>query len=341
MVVVNSIPVTNPEYMILVGDIGGTNARFGLVRESDGVYGNPQDIHTYSASRYEGIYDSICEYLTLHPDVKLKKASLAVATAVQNDEIKFTNSGWSFSLSQLFQQLNLESIKVINDFTGLALSIPKLNPDQLIQITQGSVVSDGSIAVLGPGTGLGVSGLLYTNEGWMPVEGEGGHVTLGATTTRELVLFQKIWDRYGHISAERILSGNGIVEVYQSLCVIDGVTPEFSLPAQVSSQAINGSCPICSEVMDLFFGWLGVVAGNLALTLGAQGGVFIGGGIVPRMLELFENSSFRDRYYQKGRFSDYLRSIPVYVISAEYPALTGAACALDEIYNHLGVSYQN
>jgi glucokinase len=325
---------------VLVGDIGGTNARFGLVSETDdGAYNHPEDIRSYATSEYSTVYDAIADYLSQFTGIQVQKACLAIATPVRSQHIKMTNNGWTFSLTELSQRFSLDFVKLINDFTGLALSIPRLSTDDLLQVSDGVKVEDGTMAVLGAGTGLGVSGLLPSANGWMPIEGEGGHVTLGATTQREFDIFQKQWDRFGHMSAERLLSGKGICDIYQSICEIDNKPIKELMASEISALAISGDCETCKEVMDLFFGWLGIVSGNLALTLGAQGGVYIGGGIVPRLIDAFNSSSYLQRFEQKGRFSNYLKNIPVFVIMDKYPALTGAAYALDDIYSHLGVSH--
>lgn len=335
----NSEQKSQSTYRVLVGDIGGTNARFGLVSEvDDGSYNHPQEVQSFATSQYPEVYDAIADYLSQFPGVQIRKACLAIATPVRSEIIKMTNNGWTFSLAELCHRFDLEYVKLINDFTGLALSIPKLSSDQILQVSHGEKVRSGTIALLGAGTGFGVSGLIPSSDGWMPIEGEGGHVTLGATNPRELAIFQKQWERFGHMSAERLLSGMGICDIYQSICEIDGKPAQVLQADEITSLASTGDCAVCHEVMELFFGWLGVVAGNLALTLGAQGGVYIGGGIVPRLLDQFQQSSFIQRFAQKGRFTDYLKKIPVYVIIDKHPALTGAACALDDIYSHLGVS---
>jgi glucokinase len=328
------------KHRILVGDIGGTNARFAIVSElDDGSFNHPESIQSYSTSEYSTVYDAIAAYISQFPDIQIKKACLAIATPVRSENIKMTNNGWTFSLTELCQRFDLDFIKLINDFTGLALSIPRLSSDQLLQVCEGVKVKDATMAVLGAGTGLGVSGLVPSRDGWMPIEGEGGHVTIGATTQRELAIFQKQWERFGHMSAERLLSGTGICDIYQAICEIDNKPIQSLQASEITALAISGECDTCGEVMDLFFGWLGIIAGNLALTLGGQGGIYIGGGIVPRLIEAFKDSSFFQRFEQKGRFSNYLKNIPVFVIIDKHPALTGAACALNDIYSHLGVSH--
>ncbi len=322
-------------FTTLVGDIGGSNARFGLVAE-----GAPTPGHVAGSSidEHGSLADALDAYLQQFPDIRLRRACLAIATPIGGDTIRLTNSGWTFSIEQLRRRLHLDVLKVINDFTALALSIPGLSAEQLHQVGGGAPVANSAIAVIGPGTGLGVSGLVPTRGGWIPLEGEGGHVTIGATTHREFVLFRTLWDRFGHMSAERLLSGMAMADVYNTLCSLDGKRPEALSPQEITARATEGICSVCMEVMELFYGWLGLVSGNLALTLGARGGVYVGGGIVPRLLEPLQRSGFRRRFEERGRFCEYLKAIPVFVITAREPALNGAVLALDSSYDHIGIT---
>jgi glucokinase len=194
-------------------------------------------------------------------------------------------------------------------------------------------LADGALAVIGPGTGLGVSGLVADGRGgWRVIVGEGGHVTLPAATAREASLLAVLRERFGHVSAERALSGPGLVNLYDAACRLDGEAPEALLPAQVMARSEPGTAEHsvqCEEALRVFAALLGTVAGNVALTLGARGGVFIGGGIVPRLGARFATLPFRARFEDKGRFRGYLEAIPTWVITAESPALLGAARALD------------
>ena len=320
---------------IIVGDIGGTNARFGLVSAEEQSVSH---IRSLSIHQHDSIETAIRAYLADMPDINLTQASLAVATPIHGDIVQLTNSRWSFSATGLCQQLGIETLKVLNDFTALALSIPTLSSDQSHQVGEGQAIANSAIGVIGPGTGLGVSGLIPTANGWVPLTGEGGHVSIGSTTDREAALFQMLRQQFGHLSAERLLSGTGVVEVYKTLRTLDRQQTD-TLPAkEIAARAINNSCETCAEVMALFYGWLGVVAGNLALTLGAQGGIYIGGGIVPQLLGAFEQSTFRQRFEDRGRFSGYLKAIPTAVITEAHPTLTGAIHALAEQYNHIGMT---
>ena len=186
------------------------------------------------------------------------------------------------------------------------------------------------IAVIGPGTGLGVSGLIPAGEHWIPLQGEGGHVTLAVMNEREMAMVMQLHQRFSHVSAERVLSGPGLVNLYDALCAIEGIVPEVLTPPEVTRRAKEASCRICLETVNMFCALLGTMAGNLVLTLGALGGVYIGGGIAPSLGALFTSSPFRDRFEDKGRYADYLAAVPTHVIHSELPAFVGLAHAFED-----------
>jgi glucokinase len=203
-----------------------------------------------------------------------------------------------------------------------------LGPDERRQVSEGTAVEKAPIGLIGPGTGLGVSGLVWSGHHWIPLETEGGHVTFSACDEREWAIYRVLQRRFDHVSPERLLSGPGLVNLYTALAELEGWSAEDLVPADITDRALTGSCRHCVEVLELFCGMLGTAAGNLALTLGARGGVYIGGGIVPRLGDFFDRSAFRARFEAKGRFSDYLATIPSWVITAANPALRGVAAAL-------------
>ncbi|PIE00389.1 MAG: glucokinase [Thiothrix nivea] len=319
----------------LVMDIGGTNIRLGLLPEGSL---SPRHIVSYKVKSFPGLAEVVVEYLQQSPAHQLEEASVALAGPVDGDLLQLTNHGWQFSVAEIRQRFSLQRLKVINDFTALALSLPHLKPEQLVQFGGGTAADNGTIALLGPGTGLGVSGLVRTAAGFYPLSGEGGHVSLGARTARELAIFSVFRDQYGHMSAERLVSGTGITEFYQVICRLDGVVADELSAGQISVRAVDGRCPRCAEVMTLFCEWLGIVASNLALTMGAVGGVYIGGGIVPKLGDYFFNSGFRREFEDKGRFREYLQDIPVFVIQdGGQPALMGAAASFNPRFSRLGI----
>ena len=219
-------------------------------------------------------------------------------------------------------------MQIINDFTALALALPLLDPDERRAVGGGTAIEAAPIGLLGPGTGLGVSGLVWSGHSWIPLQSEGGHVTFSPVDDREWAVAQVIHRRFGHASPERLLSGPGLVNLYTALAEVEGWSAAALDPAAITDRALAGTCPHCRDVLDIFCGALGTAAGNLAITLGAQGGVYIGGGIVPRLGEFFDHSPFRTRFETKGRFSDYLAAVPTWVITAANPALRGIAAVL-------------
>lgn len=322
-------------YTTLAIDIGGTNIRLGLL-EADSL--RPKFIQSYKINEFVGLAEAIDLFLSKAPGHQIKQAAIDVATPVTQDTIKLTNHSWAFSMREIRERFGFERLKVINDFTAMALSIPLLEPSELKQVGGGSADPDGAIALLGAGTGLGVSGLIRSAAGWYPLAGEGGHVTLGARNARELAIFAAFWEKYGHMSAERLLSGTGLEEFYQVICRLDGLQPEQLKPADISGRAIAKTCPACMETMNLFCEWFGIVAANLTLTLGATGGVYVGGGIVPNLGDYFVQSGFRTAFETKGRFRAFMQSVPVYIIQADNPALRGAAASLNQRFDKIGLS---
>ena len=313
----------------LLADIGGTNARFAW---QDGAGAAPRDLQTLSVSEHASLADAMRTYLDGLGRPVPSWCSIGVATPITGDAVRLTNSHWSFSIDAVQRELGFERFVVINDFTALALAIPDLPASDLRQLGGGAAVPGTPLALLGPGTGLGVSGLVPSAEAgrWVPLQGEGGHVTLAAGSARESAVLEVLRERFGHASAERAVSGMGLEALHSALCTLDRVSNAAALSAaEVSQRALAATDPQCVEALDLFCGFLGSVAGNLALTLGSRGGVYIGGGIVPRLGDAFTRSRFRECFEDKGRFRSYLTPIPVYVIHAEVsPALMGAARAL-------------
>jgi glucokinase len=321
----------NNPYPRLLGDIGGTNARFAWQASREAPL---TDIATYPCADYDSLLSAMRHYLQVHGKAAPRWGAIGIANPVVGDRVQMTNHHWSFSIAEVQAALGLERFLVINDFTALALSLPALSPADLIQVGGGSPVAGAPLALVGAGTGLGVSGLLPGNakRGSVPLSGEGGHVTLGGVTELEDAVIRHLRERFGHASAERALSGPGLVNLYEASCALAGVTARPLSAAEISAAAQSGGDPMCAQAVDLFLGLLGTVAGNLALSLGALGGVYVGGGIVPRMRERVRESRFRACFDSKGRFRDYMSAIPVYLISAEQsPALIGASRALDEL----------
>ena len=321
--------------MYLVADIGGTNARFALVEKGDYT---PQHERTLACANYRSLIDAALAYLEDVSHPMPETASIAIATPVSGDRIAMTNHVWKLSVKETRKALGLRSLKVLNDFTALAMALPYLGKNDYRQVGRGSAVEKQALAVLGPGTGLGVSGAICAGDYWLPLQGEGGHIAYGPLNERETAVIEVIRQYHNFVSAETLVSGPGLVLLYESIAKCDGVKHELLSPQQITSQALKGENAAAEEAVAMFCGILGAIAGNLALILGARGGVFIGGGIVPRLGGYFTRSSFRARFEHNSRFGQYLAEIPTYVISSKYPALVGAAIAVEQQYGHLGVS---
>jgi glucokinase len=310
----------------LVADIGGTNARFGWVDDPDrGV----EQVRQLSVAGLAGPAEAVQAYLAQLPaGSRPRNAAIAVATAVRDDEVELTNSHWRFSRSALQSALGLESLQVLNDFEALALSLPRLKPAQLRP--HGALpVAAGTLAVIGPGTGLGVGGVTQTARGWVALPGEGGHATLAPADDHESALLQYARSRHAHVSAERLLSGIGLPLLHEAVAAVAGAAAEALTAEQVVERGLAGDA-LCGQALDSFCALLGGFAGNVALTLGARGGVYIGGGIVPRLGERFFASRFRERFEAKGRFREYLAAIPTALITDTHAALAGAALAIEQ-----------
>lgn len=316
---------TLPTLPWLVADIGGTNARFARVPTVDA---EPQAVQVLRCNDYPGPAEAIEAYLGTIDGDRPRAAVLAVAAPVLGDQVNMTNHPWRFSIKELRLRLGLEKLRVLNDFTALALALPHLGPDELRPIHAGQPTPRAPLALLGPGTGLGVSGLLPVGDAsWLPLAGEGGHVTLAAGNDREAAVIGELRRDYPHVSAERVLSGSGLVNLYRAVARLDGVPAETDDPATIARRALDDDCPQCRETLNLFCALLGSVAGDLALTLGAHGGIYIGGGIVPRLGAFFATSPFHRRLTAKGRYTTYLERIPCHVVIAPTPALLGTARA--------------
>jgi glucokinase len=325
------ILVHHPSHPRLLADVGGTNARFVWQTEAGGEIAH---IRVLPCADHVGLVEAIEAYLKQTGLPMPACAALGMAVTVTGDAVAMTNHHWKFSVGDVRERLGLQRLLVLNDFTALALALPHLPASSRWSVGPVSQAPAlGPIGLIGPGTGLGVSGLMPVpgNGRWVPIVGEGGHVSLSASTAEEFAVIMQIQRRYGHASAERAVSGPGLVDLYHALSQVRGSPSiEITSPAQVLELALQEGRSLAGDALDLFCGFLGSVAGDLALTLGARGGIYIGGGIVPRMKARFAQSPFRARFEAKGRFAAYLREIPTWVIDAPVsPALMGASLALD------------
>jgi glucokinase len=310
----------------LLADIGGTNARFAL----ETAPGEIGQIRVYPGADYPGIAEVMQQYLK---DTKVGRVNLAASAPpnpVDGDHVKMTNHDWSFSIEATRRALGFDTLLVVNDFTALAMALPGLTDTQREQVGGGSRRQNSVIGLLGPGTGLGVSGLIPADDRWIALGSEGGHATFSPFDEREDLVTRYARRKFPHVSFERVCAGQGLELIYRALAERDNVTvaDDFNA-ADVTNRALQGEA-LALEVVNCFCAILGTFAGNIAVTLGALGGIYIGGGIVLKLGELFHKSPFRERFEAKGRFQQYLSGIPTYIITAEYPAFLGVSAILSE-----------
>ncbi|GIL40503.1 glucokinase [Roseiterribacter gracilis] len=313
----------------LLGDIGATNARFALLQDGELV-----DPRILPCADYPTLQAAIEAYLGGR---KAESAALAIAAPITGRRVAFTNLPWQFDTDELAAQFGFAPCLVLNDFAAAALAIPRLQPADLHQIGGTlPVPDDAPRAILGPGSGLGVASLVPLPNGhYLPLPGEGGHATLAATDAREAAVIAELSRRFGgHVSVERVLSGPGLVNLYAALSAIEHETAHDAeslrlAPAEISERARAGDVR-AQEAVQLLSGWLGTVAGNLALTVGARGGVYVGGGVVSQLGTLFDEARFRARFEAKGRMKTYLAPIPIFLVSNRLSAFLGLAQALDQ-----------
>ena len=336
----------------LVADIGGTNARFALAKsdQSSAKQSLPaqlieQSIATFAVVDFESFDAALSAYLKQCESPNITSGVVAVATPVLDDQLVFTNSHWRFSQQAMRQLFGIPALKFVNDFSALAFALPHLGANDLRQVgshSQGQGVggsgdqsdqSEQVLAVVGPGTGFGVSALITDAQGSRSIDGEGGYSMMRLANSREFALQQQLTmmnesnggDRY--IPAEYLLSGPGLEQAYRALLAIDGQTAQSKKASEILQAGLSGTDAHARETLDLFCQQLGYCAGDIAITLGARSGVFIGGGIVPRMADYLEASTFRSCFDNKGPMTDYMKQIPVMLITQPHAAMLGA-CAL-------------
>lgn len=304
---------------IVLADIGGTNVRFSIFH--DGSLG---PIAHLRVAHYRQFGDALDAFLTGHAaHSSVRRAILGAAGVVENGRCALTNNRWIVSIGELRARFGFAEVRIVNDFEAIAWSLPLLTGSDLCMIGGQSGKAGALRVVLGPGTGLGVAAYVGSERGDLVISSEGGHATLAAASPREDAIIAKLRLQFGHASVERALSGDGLRNLYHIIASLDGASaPERSAP-DITRAAIDGSCTTSRAALDAFCAFLGGVAGNLALTLGAQGGVYIAGGIVTSVRDYLLKSEFRARFEAKGRLGRYLQAIPAYVIVHEDTAFLG------------------
>lgn len=312
----------------LLADIGGTNARFAL--QVPGRH--PARYRVLKTADHPGLEAAIAHYLALvRPARKPNVAAVAVAAPVLGDAVALTNSSWSFSAAAVARVMGLDRLHVLNDFEALAWALTTFGRDDLHKMGRGRPVAQTPSAVFGPGTGLGVSCLVPgPDDKPVALASEGGHVSLAAGTVRETRMIDVVRDRFGHVSAERVLSGPGLANIYAALAKLDAAAPSAPMkPGAIARAARDRSDPRAGEAVAMFSALAGQFAGDLALTFGARGGVYVAGGVIPRLADAFDARLFRRRFEAKGRFASWLRRVPTWLITHPRPAMPGLARYLD------------
>jgi glucokinase len=312
--------------LAVVADVGGTNIRLATLEIATGELAK---VREYPCAQFITLETALVQYFaTLTGNVK--HLCIGIACPVDKDIVSMTNLSWQFSKTALKEKLSLETLYVINDYTAISLAIPFVQAHHKIQIGGGVEQIDGVKAVFGPGTGLGVSHLIKYADKWLSLNGEGGHTSFAPNTSQQADVLLLLQEQFGHVSAERLLSGQGLVNIYHALCRLAGKQPEYFEAADISKSALKNECELATQTLTLFCQAMGGFAGNLALNLDCKGGVYIAGGIVPRFIEFFKNSEFRAFFEAKGRFNTYLQTIPTYLITHENPGLLGASVYLQQ-----------
>ena len=325
--------VIYPDGLRLLADVGATNARFAL----ESAPGRFWAADVVPVERHESLEAAARAFLDQHGAPPVRHAAFSLANPITGDWVKLTNHDWEFSIEAVRRNLKLQTLLVVNDFTALAMSLPGLEAQEIVKVGGGEPQTGGVLGVLGPGTGLGVSGLVPFQDHNVALGTEGGHVTYPPQDADELLAVNFAHQRFGHASAERLVSGPGLELIYEALAAQARHSPARRSAAEISAAAqAEPVDDVARRALATFCAMLGTVAGNLALTLGCLGGLYIGGGIVPKVLGFFQASKFRERFEQKGRFTPWLSRIPTYVIAAPRTALRGVSAMLEE---HLAAAH--
>ena len=314
----------------VVADIGGTNARFALATgKNDGLY-TLEYVQILQGKDYNSFEDALTAYLATLKGIKPTAMCAAIAGPVLGDFVQMTNLAWKFSCLDVAQKFGFEAFVAMNDFAAVAAGIPLMTDDHLITLKNGTAAPNANKAVFGPGTGLGVAGVIHHQGLWLPNPCEGGHINIAPSSTFEADVIKAAIGHLGHVSAEAFLSGPGLVNLYKAICEVEGSTPANYQPADITTKAQDGSDATCRTTLETFCRFLGSFAGNLALTYGATGGIYLAGGILPRFIDFVINSDFAAKFAHKGPMSPYVENIPAYLVTHPELAFNGAAAWLEQ-----------
>ncbi|MEO0410801.1 MAG: glucokinase [Pseudomonadota bacterium] len=314
--------------MILVADIGGTNARFAIAECGPNSI-SLHDPQSFRAEDFETVRDAADAYLE-SVSAKPNQACFAVAAPIESDDIAFTNSPWSFNRKSIQTDLAFEQFSVVNDFAALAAGIAAIPEDFVEPVRGGTAQKNAPKLVIGPGTGLGQALLVPCGREDRVISTQGGHVSFAPRSDLEIQVMQFIAREHPRVSVERLLCGRGLINIHRALCHIAD-TPRTSLQAnEITQAARTREHPIAAQAVSFFCNLLGAVVGDAALSSGARGGIYLAGGILPKIKDIFHKSDFEAHFLSKGRMQSYLEPIPITLITKEGTALYGAAKSLKE-----------
>ena len=318
-----------PGGIIILGDIGGTNCRLA---NCEARTGQITDITVIPITELPSLEEAIRQFMNLNPSNRYTTAAISIANPINSDRVTMTNAHWDFSIEQTKINSGLDQLIVLNDWESVAHALPLLKGPDLQRINVRDGNNNGNRALCGVGTGLGAAGLIRRPGcPWVPVAGEGGHVSFSPTDKEETDILRALRKSQEHVSFEKILSGGGLTALHEVNIKLAGVSGEKILaPPEILARAERDSDSVCKHTIEIFCGVLGSFAGNLCLTLGANGGIYIGGGVTQKiyMAGLFDEARFLDRFTNKGRLSGWLGNIPAFILRTPYAGLMGAAAAL-------------
>ncbi len=320
------------DFRYLVADIGGTNSRFAVGTGYDLRGGHSlAEQRVFANADFETLDQVLEKYLSDLPGARPPHACLAVAAPVKGDSVQLTNIDWCFSIEQMRQRFGFLRLDVLNDFAALACSAPLLSDTDLTTLQPGRPAAYGTKAILGPGTGFGAAALIWTGQRWHPLSGEAGHAAFAPSTAEERELLDRLSAQIDHVAVETLVCGRGLVTIYRTLADSRRQPAPLTDPAQITSAGLNHTDELCEDALGLFADILAAAAGDLALTFGARGGVYLGGGMAQRLHSYLKQQRFIDRFLNKGVMRPFLEEVPLYLITHEQPALVGAAAWLESI----------
>jgi glucokinase len=317
-----------PSY--LVADIGGTNARFAIARGTARSGFDLEHVRRLKNEDFEHLRDAVMAYLETCDGERPDRACFAVASPIRPGMVQLTNATWRFDPAELGRELGIAGLFAVNDFAAQARGAPLTPDSDIIEINTGQPILSAPRAVLGPGTGLGLGLLVPDGESLRVVATEGGHATFAPRTEREFAVVKVLEREYGFVSWERLLSGRGLVNIHRAFCQIEGVSWPGHRPEEVTEEAKSAPTSMCARVVEFFCTALGGYSGDVAVLTGARGGIYLGGGILPHIRKLLEQSAFMTRYTDRGPMTQYVKDIPVRLIACDSAALRGAAALAEQ-----------